>query len=408
MPRKRTGTKEFRNGRWYIKLTVDLRGGGTERRKVELPQGTTEAQAEAKRVSLAAKATGRLFEPLEQVESAGADLTWDDYVERWLKARIARGLRSVRKDRQRLRDHVTPTLKGRVMRTLTADDLRLVVGAIDATIRNPEERFGWKTASKTWALRVLRSNPCAGVEGPDRGRDKATQWLYPNEFAALVACAEVPLRWRRIYAVTVYLYLRLGEARALALEDLDLVHGMAQVHRSTDERGKAVREFTKTSSVRHFRIEPALRPLLNAIALERGGTGRLFDSIDDAAGELRDHLKRSGVRRQALHRSTATSLAIRFHDLRATGITWAALRGDAAIEIRDRAGHAELEQTNDYMRRASGAGDIGEPFPSLEILVLEPTLIVPGIVPVDSAKSQDSVFDAVEVVRRGGLEPPWE
>jgi integrase len=424
MGRKRTGTKEFRNGRWVIKLTVDLKDGGTERRRVELPEGTTEVQAEAKRLSFAAKVAGKRFDRREPLEASTPDLSYDDYVERWLRARLARGLRSVRKDRQRLRDFVSPLLTGKRMQAITPDHLRLVVSSIDQRIHNPEIKFGWKTGSKVWGavtklfrdatsskdptLRAIKSNPCDNLEGPDRGHDKAKQWLYPSEFAALISCEAVPLRWRRIYAVTVYLYLRLGEARALNLDDLDLVHGVAHVHSSTDERGQEVREYTKTGSVRLFRAERALLPLLNAMAVERAGQGRLFDSIDDAAGELRDHLLRAGVSRPALHRSTETSLAIRFHDLRATGITWAALRGDAPIEIRDRAGHAELEQTNAYMRRAAAVGAVGEPFPPLAVLLSVPPGIVPDSVPEALSISQVSIIDAVESVRRGGLEPPWE
>lgn len=129
-----------------------------------------------------------------------------------------------------------------------------------------------------------------------------------------------------MYALTIYLYLRLSEVRALCWEDLDLVHGMVRVHQSMDERGKYVREYTKTATVRHFRIEPGLRPLLNRMALEGTGQGQIFTSIDNGADELRKHLLKAGVTRQALHVATASSMALRFYDLRASGITWAALR----------------------------------------------------------------------------------
>ena len=416
MPRKRTGSKELRNGIWYIKLTVDLRGGGIDRRRIELPKGTTEEQAEAKRLSLAAKAAGRLFERHEPVETPRGDITFEAFVEEWLRSRIARGLRSVRKDRQRLRDHVTPVLKGKFMRDITSDDLRGVVEALDRKIRDEHVQFAWKTANKTWgavtklftdaarskelALRVLKTNPCADVEGPDRGHKKVAQWLYPVEFAALMSCGDVPLRWRRIYAVATYLYLRLGEERAIEWSDIDTVHWMVRIHRSADERGRGSREYTKTGSVRHFRIEPNLRPLLTQMAKESGAQGRLFNAIVEAPAELRKHLLRAGITRQALHSPTATSLPLRFHDLRATGITWAALRGDATIEIRDRAGHAEVEQTNEYMRRAAGAGDIGDPFP---VLLLGD--IVPGNVPRTFSHLDSAELPLEDQCEGGDLNP---
>jgi integrase len=418
MPRKRTGTKEFKAGRWHIKLTVNLRGGGTDRRRITLAAGTTEPEAEKKRISLAKKAEGRLFEPEEEIDGGTGQVVFKTYVEDWLKARIARGLRSVRKDRQHLTDHVMPNLGSRLMRDVTSDHIHEVVRTLDRKIHDPDVRFAWKTASKTWGavtklfrdaahsknpdLRILKFNPCTGVEGPDRGIEKVAQWLYPSEFVALVTCEDLPLRWRRIYALTAYLDLRLSEIRALCWEDLDLVHGMVRVHRSTDERGKVVREHTKSGTVRHFRIEPGLRPLLNQMVLEGDGQGEVFSGVEDAAGELRRHLLRAGVTRQALHVGTASSLALRFHDLRASGITWAALRGDSTIEIRDRAGHTDVEQTNDYIRRAAGCGDVGEPFPDLGPLFH----IVPGIVPSDGHKRRNGSKAAVSVVRRGGLEPP--
>jgi integrase len=414
VPRKRTGTLERRDGRWLVKLTVDLRGGGTERRTIELPANLTEEEAKTRRDRLAAKAQGRLFEPREPVETPGDELLWEAYVERWLDTRTERGLRSVRKDRQRLRDFVTPVLKGKRVTALTADDARAVVMALDQRIHDPAITFSWATASKTWGaftklcadaagsknpkLRVHRANICAGLEGPDRGHEKELQWLYPNEFAKLIACDEVPLSWRRRYAVTIYLYLRLGELRAFDSSDIDFAHNMVRVHRSTDERGRRVREHTKTGTVRAFRLEPAIRGLLEAMVRE-GHTGRMFGAVADPAGELRRHLLLAKVTRTALHEPTETSLPIRFHDLRATGITWAALRGDSLLEIRDRAGHRDVEQTNAYMRRAAAAGDVGDPFPWLDALIDSVPAIVPGPWALPEITESSSV-------RRGGLEDP--
>ena len=71
------------------------------------------------------------------------------------------------------------------------------------------------------------------------------------------------------------------------------------------------------------------------------------------ARRLRDRLTAAGVTRDALHNTTEQAVQITFHDLRATGVTRCALRGDSMISIRDRAGHTDVEQTNDYVRRAS-------------------------------------------------------
>lgn len=59
--------------------------------------------------------------------------------------------------------------------------------------------------SKVAALRVLEQNPLNGVAGPDRGEAKAKQWLFPSEVKALLECAKAPVRWRELYALSVYL-----------------------------------------------------------------------------------------------------------------------------------------------------------------------------------------------------------
>jgi hypothetical protein len=129
-----------------------------------------------------------------------------------------------------------------------------------------------------------------------------------------------------------------------------------------------------------------VHPLLAHWVAEAGGKGPLFDLREERpiakgrapqkqkigagkhAARLREHLIDAGCTRHALHHSQRRSLQITFHDLRATGITWM-VRGDTLLQIRDKAGHEDAEQTNDYMRRASEAGNVGAPFPSLASLV---------------------------------------
>ena len=56
-----------------------------------------------------------------------------------------------------------------------------------------------------------------------------------------------------------------------------------------------------------------------------------------------------------------------FHDLRGTGITWAAVRGDDALKIKQRAGHATFSTTEGYIREAENlqTTNFGTPFPAL-------------------------------------------
>ena len=77
-------------------------------------------------------------------------------------------------------------------------------------------------------------------------------------------------------------------------------------------------------------------------------------------------LRRAGIDRPELFASDATRQGLRFHGLRATGITWMAVRGDPGEQIKRRAGHRNYATTEHYIREAEVLRDgFGEVFPEL-------------------------------------------
>src|SRR6202167_4059533 len=128
--------------------------------------------------------------------------------------------------------------------------------------------------SKRRELRVRKDNPCVDVRPPERGGDKAKQYLYPSEFLQFVSCELVPLRWRRAVAVAIYTYTRDGELRVMRWQDgdVDLEHGILSITRAYNRRTKRIKE-TKTGESRRFAIEPNLLPLLHAIHEQKCGEG---------------------------------------------------------------------------------------------------------------------------------------
>ena len=219
-------------------------------------------------------------------------------------------------------------------------------------------------------LCIREDNPADGIAGPDVGTRKAKAYLWPSEFAALVACERIPVRWRRLFALAVYTFARAGELTALEWEDVDLAHGTLHIHRSIDSVNDPKRvKPTKSDAARRIPIEPELLPLLRALHAEAPkGTRRVFrvPSIGTLSRKLRVYLKRAGLTRADLHTSDATRKAITFHDLRATGITWCAVRGDDPLKIMQRAGHAGFETTKLYLREAENlAHAFGRVFPPL-------------------------------------------
>jgi len=64
------------------------------------------------------------------------------------------------------------------------------------------------------------------------------------------------------------------------------------------------------------------------------------------------------VKREALHTTDATRKRLRFHDLRRTGLTWMAIRGDEPLKIQQRAGHTSFDMTSVYLATAEAVGEV--------------------------------------------------
>jgi integrase len=310
-----------------------------------------------------------------------------DYaLKQWLPSREGR-IASHRDDLSHLRDHVLPLVGDVDVALLTRDDVERVRDDLDrrlALASDAAEYLAWKTATNIWTTftkmladmathkrRELRVRPdanlAAGVKAPDRGANKAKQYLYPSEVSAFLACERIPLTWKRAVAVAVYLGARDGELRALTWDCVDLEHATIHVHKAWDRRAGSVGT-TKSEVTRRVAIEPELLPLLSAMHEQRTGEGAVLElpSERDMARGLRRWLRHAGVARDELFESSATTRPIRFHDLRATYCTWAAIRGDAPQLIMQRAGHEHFETTLGYVRTAEALrAGFGTPFPPL-------------------------------------------
>jgi integrase len=392
MPRKPTGTVTWAGDRYRARITL----ADGSRPWIDLPAGLTEARAREMAAAAAERArkTNSVHIPkgqeAEATEEQPAGETVQEWSERWVASREAQGLTSVSSDRSRLRTHVLPALGDLELAKVTRQHIEELVEQLDLGVREGE--FSWHTArlvwalvskmfddaafSKTRALRVRDDNPAAGVRGPDRGIKKSKAYLYPNELLRLASCERVPLHWRRIYVLAAYLFPRPGELEALMWEDIDLQRGTVHIHRGID-RYRDQEKSTKTGQARRFSIEPQLLPLLRVLHAEASGKGRVVDDMPEVTNlsrRLREHLERAGITRPDLFANDKTRKQITFYDLRATGITWMAVRGDDPLKIKSRAGHTSFTTTEGYIREAEQVRDgFGEVFPRLPTGLVYPT-----------------------------------
>jgi integrase len=392
MPRKATGYPEQHGDHWDARIS--LADGGRPRVCLAgAKAGRSEAAARAKAAELTAVAraegkTSADFAGEPKPEAVEAE-TLEQYAERWFKHREEKRMTSVRPERSYLRNHVFAKLGARPVGAITRADLEDLVEYLDKLYR--KGALSWKTTANVWgtvsvlfadargskvrALRVRDDNPALDVTPPDRGTRKAKVYLWPSEFLALVTCEAIPLAWRVLYALAVYAYVRPGELAALDLADVDLEHGTLHVHAAVDHQYGGTKE-VKTGQARYVPIEAELMPLLRALHKRRGGAGPVVEAMPDEnelATTLRAHLKLAGVTRRALFTNDATRKWMTFYDLRATGITWLAVRGDAPLTIMHRAGHSDFKTTQIYVREAENLrAGFGAVFPPLPPSVVAP------------------------------------
>jgi hypothetical protein len=99
---------------------------------------------------------------------------------------------------------------------------------------------------------------------------------------------------------------------------------------------------------------------------EKGGESPVVSlpSERTMARNLRRWLWKAGVRGPELHDGSPTRKSLTWHDLRATGATWMAVRGDDPLKIRQRCGHTTFSTTEIYIWEADREG-FGEVFPAL-------------------------------------------
>lgn len=371
---------------WVVRISLP---GGKKSKPVHLPPDIGEEQARTAADAMHRRAR----EKLAAAKAKAPEQSCDAYAERVFAHREAIGYTGTRQDLSRWKTWASPVIGGLSAVAVDADAVEPIVTRLDRAVRAKE--ILPKTASLAWGvvtslfaesceskepslrIRPRGDNPCKGIRGPDTDAGRVCGWLYPREALQLFACERVPLRWRRLIALAIYLYLRPGEIEALDVTAIDRVAGFVSIHKAADRsKGRGSTKKTKTHLVRRVPLEPEVLPLIDTLIAEARRAGRKtlisMPPVGDLAEGLRTYLTRAGIAREELFADDESRRPIRFYDLRATGITWRALRGDLPLALQRAAGHESLETTQGYIRAASDVGlGVGAPFPSLPPQLLD-------------------------------------
>lgn len=169
-----------------------------------------------------------------------------------------------------------------------------------------------------------------------------------------VITSAMPPRYRLLVQLAAFCALRFGELTELRRSDIDTKAGVIKVRRAVVhvDGHFVVKRPKSDAGVRDVAIPPHLLPGVREHLLMHtapGSDGLLFGSKDDSTQHMRQsaltwiyYPARNAAGRPDLH----------FHDLRHTGLTWAAQSGATLAELMSRAGHSTPAMAIRYQHAA--------------------------------------------------------
>jgi integrase len=277
----------------------------------------------------------------EWIDPRAGRVTVKTFADPWLARRQDLAVRTVELYRYLLDGHILPTLGDVPLAALAPS----IVAAWHAKLATEHKT----TAAKAYRLlsqimraavadRMLGSNPCQVKSG---GVEKADERPIASIAEVSALADAMPEHLRVVVLLASWCQLRRAELLGLRRRDVDLLHGTLSiaVTRTKTMAGEMVEKAPKSEAGRRTIAIPSnVIPVLTAhlarhvgpdpdsavIVGEKGG--RLLPQVLSASWSK----AREKVGRPDLH----------LHDLRHSGLTWAAATGATVAELMRRGGHA--------------------------------------------------------------------
>jgi integrase len=290
-----------------------------------------------------------------QPAAARPSTTLRAYAEDWLEHRPIKA-RTRAQYRWLLDAHILPPLGDLPLDTVTTFVVRRWVETTApgrATTRAQSYGLLRTILGTAVADGVLAANP-ANVRGAgSTSRSTTTEVLSPAEVEALAAA--MPERLRAAVVLSAWCGLRFGETTELRRSDIDTEQGTVSVTRAVVRVRGGVAEVTTPKSragVRTVAIPPHVLPAVMAHLAEHVGPGQDALLFPAAHG---GHLAPSALYGPFYKARTAVGRpAFRWHDLRHTGLTFAAQAGATLADLMARAGHSSPQAAIRYQHAAQG------------------------------------------------------
>ena len=240
--------------------------------------------------------------------------------------------------------HVRKALGGRPLASIARSDVKALLAPLPVSTARSVHRLIRRVLSAAMEDGRIGRNPASGLKlAPEVRREP--RFLSPEEIRRLAG--EVPPRYRALIPLMAYAGLRVGEAAALRVGDIDFLRGRVTVARNSVEvEGRLVEGTPKGGSVRTVRIPATVVEELSrhvGTFTDREPVSRVFTTESGAA------IRQSRFRRHPFTPATkrAGLEGVRPHDLRHTAVALAVAAGYHPKAVQELAGHASITMTLD-------------------------------------------------------------
>jgi integrase len=301
-------------------------------------------------------------------------VTVSEYAADWLRTRPALGRRTRETYETQLRLHVLPQLGAVSLARLTPQGVRKWHAELSV-------RLGPNMVSKCY--RLLRSilatavsdelivrNPCR-IEGAGVERSSERPTASVSQVWALADAA--PQRYRSFILLAGFCGLRIGELLGLQRRHVNLLHGELRIEQQEQQlrTGELILTPPKSrAGERTISLPPVLVPELERhLAVFSAGEPNARVFTGDKGGPLRRHVWQK-VWSRCRH-DVGLPDGFRFHDLRHTANTLAAMTGASTRELMHRMGHSSHEAALRY-QHATRDRDVAVASALGELVTIEP------------------------------------
>ncbi|MCW2900226.1 MAG: site-specific integrase [Streptosporangiaceae bacterium] len=333
MAKRRFGrVRQLPSGRWQVRYRgpdgIDRSAPHTFPSKTEANRWLTLKEAEI--------VSGDWLNP-----DAGR-VSFKEYAEAWVSERPGLRVKTIERYEGVVRLYLVPTFGALAVGDIKDPHVRrwrkkLVDGGVGEATLAKSYRLLKAIMNTAVGDGLLKRNPCQIKGG---GSENAPERPVLSIGQVYTLAEVIGPRFRALVLLTMFANLRWGEAVALRRKDLDLDARTVRVERTLIEVAGKPLHFGPPKTEAGTRTLPLpsviladLRSHLERFA-ENGDTGLVF------VGERGAMLRRTGFQRiwrKALRDAGLTG--IRFHDLRHTGSTLAAIAGATLPELKERMGH---------------------------------------------------------------------